>query len=866
MRLRSPNLTGNGSGAITLVLTTIFLLSSISASVSDVDTPGQIEQNDVVQAATPYDWPLLSSRPGTILFGTVRDSSTGNPIPNAIVFLDGLYKEYCTTADPNGEYFLTADHHVSPNRYRVLASAQGYRFESGDTVISSDYLQPPRADFSLRSIPAPDINIDYSDTLVEDIAEYYSPVFYQETETKGVHGLGGRADYITKVDFDNYWDTTNNWDNAQEHNLKAYVYYDIRQTKYYWFIYYAIYHPRDWSDAATERDFLIPKVEHENDMEAVLLVVLKNGSRYGRLLVAESMAHDRWFNYPLSPLALPMKGKFDADQGDFGPDVCRGVSFEESYGGKHPIMYIQAEGHGIFFDQSDHSLGTYGRPYLCLTDWDKTDFHGGTGVVYRYGGRAEEPEDHNDRNVSYDLLKIDELWAQRNNRSTFDPTYEDDMKDNRRVDTQAFSSSSAKAAHPPWTMPNNDVGLWPLFPIGQEFWDPVSAMASRYVGFVPQPYLSPVITSPLEITPSPPYHTGDEVKAEFTITNKSKTPDIFEVLTVGGRDPQNLVADFTFHRNVPLNPNESYEYKGTTTLGKPGSYHFFCAYKTQDGKWHTSVDLGPGLTDEDRIQNIHVAGEEVPPEGNQNGWGIVIEAFQLLPGRRKLRFTASIQNQQDRSAEYMIGETSHFVDDIGNSYEVASISPRGRRTLAPNASERVNITSTELKPEAKSVVLYLEFIGHWPVTEVYRGHTLFLGPIELQNIPVVGEEAEWVSLPETFVTEDGNWAVTAESYRSLEKGKALKFGFLIENLQDKVDKYKINRRNTYMSDNLANVYRDPDVSVEGYKQLGTRTKHRVYVTFLGLDEKAEAVVVSLFFEPLEGYAGEWTIGPIKLKE
>ncbi|MCD6318986.1 hypothetical protein J7M02_07970, partial [Candidatus Aerophobetes bacterium] len=120
----------------------------------------------------------------------------------------------------------------------------------------------------------------------------------------------------------------------------------------------------------------------------------------------------------------------------------------------------------------------------------------------------------------------------------------------------------------------------------------------------------PVITSPLKITSSPPYYVGDKINAEFTIANVGTMPIILSILTVGGRDPDNQVADFTHRKNITLQASESYHYKGTLTLTKAGKYHFFCAYRTADGKWNPSIDLALGLTDEDRIENIIVKAKE----------------------------------------------------------------------------------------------------------------------------------------------------------------------------------------------------------------------------------------------------------------
>jgi len=117
---------------------------------------------------------------------------------------------------------------------------------------------------------------------------------------------------------------------------------------------------------------------------------------------------------------------------------------------------------------------------------------------------------------------------------------------------------------------------------------------------------NPIITSPLQITSPPHYQVGDMVNAEFTITNQGTLPIKFNVLTVGGRDPDNQVADFNHRQNVILKPVESYDYKGTIVLNKVGDYHFFCTYQTPDGEWNTNVDLGSGLVEEDRTEDISV--------------------------------------------------------------------------------------------------------------------------------------------------------------------------------------------------------------------------------------------------------------------
>ena len=140
-----------------------------------------------------------------------------------------------------------------------------------------------------------------------------------------------------------------------------------------------------------------------------------------------------------------------------------------------------------------------------------------------------------------------------------------------------------------------------------------------------------VITSPLRITrkevtsgfcsntvggpcfldiPTLPYFRGDTLTAAFTVENMGSAPISLDKLGVGGRFnngtlPDGQYPDFSFESTV-LNPGDSYSYGDDLQIPYAGDYHFFCAYETSDGEWNTSIDLGEGLTDEDRIEDIKV--------------------------------------------------------------------------------------------------------------------------------------------------------------------------------------------------------------------------------------------------------------------
>ena len=116
---------------------------------------------------------------------------------------------------------------------------------------------------------------------------------------------------------------------------------------------------------------------------------------------------------------------------------------------------------------------------------------------------------------------------------------------------------------------------------------------------------SPVITSSLRIIQSSPYYVGDTITAQFTIANKGTASITFDVLTVGGRDPDDQVADFEFKHNITLNPDNSYNYQGNLILSKVGNYHFFCAYRLSDGTWNTNIPTEGGATN---TLDIYVCG------------------------------------------------------------------------------------------------------------------------------------------------------------------------------------------------------------------------------------------------------------------
>jgi hypothetical protein len=243
------------------------------------------------------------------------------------------------------------------------------------------------------------------------LAEYWAPIWWQDTDEDDF-----RADFITNIDYDGDWDPLNNWDNMPHFELKAYIYYWVVETETHWFIGYADYHPRDWSD-----DITAPWDQHENDMEGCLLVIQKEGRHYGQFVLMLTLAHSNLYSYK----------DYDSTVSDNVCERHEDIDGDVEFDGHHPHIYVKAEGHAVYGDLR----------------WEREDFPGDNGVVYRYTGQAKEPQDGNDRNAGYDLLDIGILWAERHNPEIF---YE--------FGTFRGNDFGENKAHAPWQWDDKDDG------------------------------------------------------------------------------------------------------------------------------------------------------------------------------------------------------------------------------------------------------------------------------------------------------------------------------------------------------------------------------------------------------------------------
>jgi len=222
--------------------------------------------------------------------------------------------------------------------------------------------------FTWDKLSVPDL---YAAPSLRQMAEHWSPVIYQSTESL--------YDYITNFDFDSNWYGHDNWEHCDCYPLPAYVYYSIIESTNHYFITYGFFHPRD-----TGNPEYFYWWAHENDFEGCRCVILKDGSEWGNLFLLETIHHHDQSFYNIW------------------------IEFE----GSHPIVYVTPYKHAVYGENM--ASWSWDCAYLgpgCRVFPSKKD---GTGVIYRHKGIAEEPLDQNDRDVGYDLIDLkDTIWARR---------------------------------------------------------------------------------------------------------------------------------------------------------------------------------------------------------------------------------------------------------------------------------------------------------------------------------------------------------------------------------------------------------------------------------------------------------------------
>ncbi|MCA9076594.1 MAG: LEPR-XLL domain-containing protein [Planctomycetaceae bacterium] len=265
--------------------------------------------------------------------------------------------------------------------------------------------------------------INAVDMFEQQLAFRWAPVLYQDVDDDGPNSLGGRSDYISRIDFDGDWDARNNWENAEHFALPASVYYSVVTTTTHWYITYGFYHARDWSDQLLQRSW----DQHENDMEGMLAIVKRgtsNGEAFGELQAIVTTYHTDFVSYIVDGGTL-QPAWFDSDQEDIGGAMDHGgvlpmmpTTGPDGQSWHRPVVAQESEGHGLLAFDIGGNKGH--RPNGGDTTW----------VRYEPGKHGAEPSSpYNSGNVfspsattPYELVDIfvtGGLWDHRFDRLTF---------------------------------------------------------------------------------------------------------------------------------------------------------------------------------------------------------------------------------------------------------------------------------------------------------------------------------------------------------------------------------------------------------------------------------------------------------------
>jgi hypothetical protein len=323
-----------------------------------------------------------------------------------------------------------------------------------------------------------------------DIAAHWAPVLSHDVDNSWGDRVWG--DYITSVDFDGDWKSSNNWDNLLKHPLPAHVYYWAAETDNNWFLGYLFFHPRDWSNANDNK--YDGDITHNNDFESILVVVRRSPNhRFGQFLAMVTVAHWDFYSYtdsdtpPDSPWFEALRLSRNVNESS-GEDIDGDVDFVADDHGLHPVVYVEAEGHGVYGSPRRPDKPTdwaqFGR--YSVTDWNGGSWDGivlppksgrptepedrggwGDGVIFHYEGTADVPTSRPGgaptgfEVVGYSLIEITALLEKRLCPETFNS-----------------SGSFDGGADPPWKQNDRGAGL----AAGQIFDSPANLFSHYFDG------------------------------------------------------------------------------------------------------------------------------------------------------------------------------------------------------------------------------------------------------------------------------------------------------------------------------------------------------------------------------------------------
>jgi hypothetical protein len=264
--------------------------------------------------------------------------------------------------------------------------------------------------------------------LARELAWRYAPVHHQDADSDNYRG-----EMLTRIDFDGDWVMNDNWDasRAFTSNPAPYGYYSVVSTPTHWYVLYAFYHPQDWSDVFWD-------AEHENDLEGVLVIVARDGTQYGRLEGAVTVAHSDHYSY------LPAGSRLSANQ----EGVDGTLQLRD---GTHPVTFQEAKGHGLYAYGGSRVQDSDGIWYYPSRPYRGTETATAPGTPTTASGDAQPTGYYQ----LLDLFAVGGLWDRRNDTATFSG-YGTFRGDGSGGCGDGAKSCSSNAANAPWGWDDKD--------------------------------------------------------------------------------------------------------------------------------------------------------------------------------------------------------------------------------------------------------------------------------------------------------------------------------------------------------------------------------------------------------------------------
>jgi len=358
----------------------------------------------------------------------------------------------------------------APGSYRIQAELNGSRAEATIVVDSNAPSQRP-AESTTFDPESPTLDP------YRDLAEHYAPFLAQET------WFQPKADYLARFNYDGDWTGDNNWEDLETGSSQAYVHYAAAETTTHWFLIYNFFHPRDYSDKCVVGSC------HENDNEGLILTIAKDGSEFGHLQAMETLAHNNIYSFVAENR---VRGNVHNIEGPI-----------EFYEDSHPVVFIEAGGHGVYGTRTSHAR----------YNANSGKFTESTGITYVYKGVAERPRHANDRMVGYELLPIYfEWWTKTSpstgwNQRTFDDhfTYQP-LGGRPRASLDPIGgaflgrTNASNSAKPFWGWHDNRTNRRDVLAVGQWGLDPAYSV-SRNLSF-PDPFSTDYLFNPYLALPT----------------------------------------------------------------------------------------------------------------------------------------------------------------------------------------------------------------------------------------------------------------------------------------------------------------------------------------------------------------------------